>query len=222
MVFYNAQSNLDDDYDDNDEHKTMGNGTDEDLAIVDAYYMKLSIQSKKSKLNLWSFHDNEAPDALELSDSSTASSSDCSSFDGSDRKVHFGNVSVRFYSLTLGTHSKNNAYPLTLDWSHSETESFDIDIFEDLCSAAKSKRKRKAVRGIRRPTRLTPAQRFQRLLGVTGLPMDHLYELELERTLQFDDISNTACDSDEGFIEDEERNSPYQLCDVDEYQIAEC
>jgi hypothetical protein len=41
--------------------------------------------------------------------------------------VRFSNVQIGEYELTIGDHPCTNFYPLSLDWSHSVTETFSIE-----------------------------------------------------------------------------------------------
>jgi hypothetical protein len=49
----------------------------------------------------------------------------------SQRSVHFGNVEVQEYSVTLGDHPLCDNYPLTLDWQHTEAMEYDLDWYEE-------------------------------------------------------------------------------------------
>ena len=164
---------------------------------------------------------DDAPTVAETTDSSIESY-DGSFQEGDAKAVRFSTVSIRTYSITVGTHTKVNAYPLALDWHHTATETIDVDLFEDVFSSARTKPQRKLTRGFRRPQRLSPAARFRRLRTVTGQSQNHIYELELARTTQRDnEIPHSACHSDDGYVEDSRRTHPYELCGVDDYQVVE-
>ena len=182
----------------------------------DIYFDKL----QESKRGLGS---EDVATVADTTDSSSGSDIDIDSVEESvDKMVRFSTVSIRTYSITVGTHNKAHAYPLTLDWHHTLTETIDLQLFEDTFSSARTKPIRKMTRGFRRPQRLKPAVRFRRILSVTGQPQNYIYELEQARTRKENEIPSGACHSDDGYVEDETRAHPYQLCDVDDYQIVEC
>lgn len=202
----------------------LGDDSDYEKAFFASLTLGKSIEKpttdKAHSCSLTSMGAGDAPTVAETIDSSSAS--ECDSFEETETKVRFSTVSIRTYSLTVGTHNKAKAYPLALDWEHTPTETLDIDLFEDVFCSARTKPQRKVVRGFRRPHRMSPNQRFRRLGAVTGQRQEYIYELELERTNRENAMPATACHSDEGYDEDESRNHPYQLADVDDYQIAEC
>jgi len=214
--------------DDDDNVEADYYGLDDDSDYEKAFFASLTqgkslekpTTDKTNSCSLTVMGTGDAPTVAETIDSSSAS--ECDSFDETGTKVRFSTVSIRTYSLTVGTHNKAKAYPLALDWEHTPTETLDIDLFEEVFCSACTKPKRKVVRGFRRPHRMSPNQRFRRLRAVTGQRQEYIYELELERTNRENALPATACHSDEGYDEDESRNHPYQLADVDDYQIAEC
>lgn len=200
---------------------------DDDVAEDDAFFkddayfkrMEEHRESKKAGTYKLTMVGEDAPTVAETTDSS--SESDCDSLEEPETKVRFSTVSIRTYSLTVGTHTKASAYPLTLDWGHTPTETIDLELFQEVFCSARTKPKRKVVRGFRRPHRLKPTARFHRIQMVTGKPQEYVYELELARTIREDEIPPGACCSDDGYVEDESRRNPYELCDVDDYQVSE-
>jgi len=187
----------------------------------DAYFTRLDEhrESKKAETYKVTVIGEDAPTLAETTDSSSESDND--SLEERETKVRFSTVSIRTYSLTVGTHTKVNAYPLTLDWAHTPTETIDLELFQEVFCTARTKPKRKVVRGFRRPQRLKPAARFQRIQMVTGKRQEYIYEMELARTVRENVIPKGACCSDDGYVEDESRTNPYELCDIDDYQTAE-
>jgi hypothetical protein len=164
------------------------------------------------------------PSAVETSDGSS-SDSDCDSSLEERRspRVQFSSVSIRTYSITVGDTHFPKAYPITLDWEHTQTETLEIGMFEELFSSAQTKPKRKMIRGFRMPGRLSPGRRFDLLATVTGQALEDLHELELARMKRGNPIPITACSSDEGYEEAHTRRHPYQMVDVDEdeYQMVD-
>jgi len=197
-----------------------GEDGDDNVFCDPAYFDKKESSTKTYNVGSMGHDGDEVPGIAESSDSSSDSDND--SFEERETKVRFSTVSIRSYSLTVGTHTKAKAYPLCLDWQHTPTETLDIDLFEEVFCTARTKPARKVVRGFRRPRRLHPNKRFLRLLAVTGQRQEAIYELELERTIRADALPPGACGSDDDYVEDESRRNPYQLCEVDDYQIVEC
>jgi hypothetical protein len=167
---------------------------------------------------------------VQTSDSSSASSeseSDCdSSFDDDRRKVHFSNVSIRSYSLTLGDSPAMKSYALSLDWAHTPTETLDIDIYEELYSSAQTKpftNGRMVRRGFRLPARLKTADRFALLTKVTGQSPEDLYELNRSHLIQ--QHESVASDSDslvDKIDMKKETIVEYEVVDADEfYQMVD-
>jgi hypothetical protein len=160
-------------------------------------------------------------------------------------RVKFGSVSIRTYALTVGDAPGSAAYPLSLDWGHTATETLDFCLYEDLFSASaaagapaqpplpyhhhqQQQQQRSFVRGFRKPRRLTTQSRLQRLAAVTGKSPAYLYELELVRMQKQGHTAVLEVDADSDDDDDEDNDSSssgtssnhrtYQLVDVDEYQ----
>jgi hypothetical protein len=164
------------------------------------------------------------PGLAEVSDSSSCDS-DCSSSTlgepSRSSRVQFSKVSIREYSLTVGDTRAAKPFPLSLDWAYSKTETLDITLFEEMFSSATTKPKRRTIRGFRIPHHLSPAKRLNRLASVTGQSPESLYELEFARWERESEIRGEMCSSDDGYVEDPTRNTPYEIVDVDEYQMSE-
>jgi hypothetical protein len=170
------------------------------------------------------FTDDGYPGLVEASDSSWCDS-DCSSSTLGETnrscRVQFSKVSIREYSLTVGDTRAAKLFPLSLDWAYSKTEILDITLFEEMFSSATTKPKRNTIRGFRIPHHLSPAKRLKRLASVTGQSPESLYELEFARWERESKIRGEMCSSDDGYVEDPTRITPYEIVDVDEYQMAE-
>jgi hypothetical protein len=168
--------------------------------------------------------DYQFPDLTEASDSSSCDS-DCSSSTlgepNRSNRVQFSKVSIREYSLTVGDTRAAKPFPLSLDWAYSKTETLDISLFEEMFSSATTKPKRRTIRGFRIPHHLSPAKRLKRLASVTGQSPEALYELEFVRWERESEIRGDMCFSDDGYVEDPTRSTPYEVVDVDDYQMAE-
>lgn len=166
--------------------------------------------------------DAAPPSAVETSDTSS-SGSDCelSLEERRTTRVQFSSVSIRTYAVTVGDTCVAKAYPLTLDWAHTPTETLDIDLFEEIFASAQTKPRRKMIRGFRLPAQLRSGQRFDRLTAVTGRAPEDLYELDFARIVRENEIPNGACSSDEGYEEDPCRRAPYEVVDVDDYELVE-
>lgn len=141
---------------------------------------------------------------------------------GSNKRVRFSRVSVRTYAVTVGDSPRLTAYPIGLDWLHSETVTLDINRFEKLFSLARKDKDnvRKNLRGFRRPRRLSPAQRFNRLTRISGISLEDLYDLESARTQKASEMPITACCCDDETVPTKEHNT-YQVVDIDETERAE-
>lgn len=126
------------------------------------------------------------------------------------RCVNFSTVKVREFCLTLGDHPWVEAYPLSLDWSHSDDVSYDVNEYvmrkksderiEDYKSYGRSKiwNCRNTVGHLRRYDLVA---RRSLLSTVTGQPIELIDALELQRRTKAQDESNT--------------NTNMQLMDVD-------
>jgi hypothetical protein len=96
--------------------------------------------------------------------------------------VRFSNVQIREYELTIGDHPSTNVYPLSLDWSHSETETISI---EDHCANRRNKSEKRMRENPRNTGRkafhLNVADRVARLYNVSSLRPRDLCKLERAR-----------------------------------------
>lgn len=201
---------------------------DEDDYGIDLHYEKAFLANLKgclaeTKTSISINVSNEiTPGAADTSDSSL-SGSDCDLSVEEPRvtKVKFSNVAIRTYSLTVGDTHVAKAYPISLDWAYTQTETLDIDLFEELFCSAQTKSQRRMVRGFRLPARLRSGQRFRRLEAVTGRTPEDLYELEFARMVRDNDIPIGACSSDAGYEEDQCRQNPYEVVDMDDYQMVD-
>ena len=192
---------------------------DDAIFRSDIFFEKLDKLQENSK----DLGTEDVATVANTTDSSSGSDIDIDSLEENVSKmVRFSTVSIRTYAITVGTHTHTRAYPLTLDWHHTATETIDLQLFEDTFSSARTKPVRKTTRGFRRPQRIKPAMRFYRIVSVTGEPQEYIYELEQARTRKENEIPHGACHSDDGYVEDDTRAHPYQLCDVDDYQVVEC
>ena len=94
------------------------------------------------------------------------------------RSVSFASVHIRDYSVVIGDHPGCDAgLPLSLGWSHTNGETFDIDVYE--------KNLRRSEHGSasssRLPTRLTYLERKNLLHRVTGLSECDIIRIERHR-----------------------------------------
>lgn len=69
-------------------------------------------------------------DDLEVMDSCTISATPAAATSENKRRVHFSEVHVREYDITLGDHPLAGAYPLSLDWTYSDDKHSPYDIEE--------------------------------------------------------------------------------------------
>jgi hypothetical protein len=165
----------------------------------------------------------DPPSSVVDTTESSSSDSDCdSSFeDHRSPKVQFSKVYIRTHSITVGDTHFPKAYPITLDWGHTQTETIEIDLFEEIFSSAHAESPRTMIRAFRMPPRLCQGQRFNRLAEVTGQAPEALYHLESARMERANMMPSTACSCDEGYEEAHSRHHPYQMVEVDEYQMVD-
>jgi len=91
-----------------------------------------------------------------------------------ERRVRFGNVTVREYASTIGDHPFcHDSCPLSLDWQHSEATKYEVETFE--CKRFLNRRNV--------PRRLNLDQRRSRILETTHVGRSKLRKMELERTM---------------------------------------
>jgi hypothetical protein len=109
------------------------------------------------------------------------------------RRVNFGFVQVREYSLTVGSHSAaKDTCPLQLSWEHGEDQYSDVTDFEEIYSSQPKK-------GLRR---LSLQKRRRRIAAVQGISLKEVEALEYERIMESIQevmvVSSTICRSDRG------------------------
>jgi hypothetical protein len=107
--------------------------------------------------------------------------------------VRFSNVQIREYELTIGDHPCTNVYPLSLDWSHSETETISI---EDHIANRTNKSKKRTYANPRKTGqqafRMDVANRVARLYNVTSLRPRDLSNMERARHARTRENSHRA------------------------------
>lgn len=98
------------------------------------------------------------------------------------RSVRFSHVEIREHAVTLGDHS-SKLYPVTLDWTHTETETIDINehirnrIMNSIQRGNENPKKSSGTKAFR----LRTAERFKRLAIVTGIEVVELFNMEKDR-----------------------------------------
>lgn len=130
--------------------------------------------------------DHAIPDVGRISDSSIETSSSSSTDDSyqaeynvRQKRVTFSDVSMRVYAATVSdSPNVSSTYPIGLDWKHTDETTVELDEFEEQRSATGGV----LLRGFRRPKRLTPMDRFQRISELSGLSHGEIYELEHARS----------------------------------------
>ena len=165
---------------------------------------------------------------VQTSDSSSASigsDTDCdSSLEGDRRKVHFSNVYIREYSLTVGDSPVMKPYALSLDWAHTPTETLDIEMFEEFFSSSQTKPNTtgRKIRGFRLPPRLKTADRFALLTKVTGQSAEDLYKLNLSHLQLIQQQECTSFCSEASLASKNVYQVTYEKVDADEhYQMVD-
>lgn len=103
----------------------------------------------------------------------------------SAKRVSFSTVTVQEHSLTLGDHPCADAYPLSLDWEHSEAYEVDLDEYE------------RQPKHHQPPHHLSSLQRRVRIAVVSGIAPKELTQQEHERHLQVEKEAFAGCDWDD-------------------------
>jgi hypothetical protein len=89
------------------------------------------------------------------------------------KQVSFSTVRVREYALTLGDHPQPDAYPVSLDWRHSDDKILSVDVYRQGSSASPG------------TLHMTRQERRQRLVAVMGLSaVDVTVQEELRQARQ--------------------------------------
>jgi hypothetical protein len=101
------------------------------------------------------------------------------------RRVAFSTSEVRVYSITIGDHPKTSCFPISLDWSYSERQVFEVEnesiLKHDTAEYPQGRQYNKAFRKV---TRLEPQDRFDRIREVTGMSASEIERLECHRQLE--------------------------------------
>ena len=116
------------------------------------------------------------------------------------RTVHFSNVHVREYDITLGDHPIADAYPLSLDWSYGTDQKYRIDEFQGKCNVITESEsdcsssnnnfsfcrpsERMKMTKHHSLNRLDVIDRRSRLANVMGITYEKLDSMERERKIQ--------------------------------------
>jgi hypothetical protein len=109
------------------------------------------------------------PDVAETSDSEeeeevcTEVSIATGSSSTKKNKVRFSTVQIRRYGLTIGDHPHTELYPISLDWSHAETETVLLSHYESMKPPVPTRKG-----GLRGIVRMGAVQRLTRLATVMG------------------------------------------------------
>lgn len=96
------------------------------------------------------------------------------------RKVHFGDVQIQEYNVTLGDHPCVDQFPISLDWDHTSVLTMKLSDYE----GSRLQRISSKCHRRRGPHVLSPMERRMRLSIVAGISAADLQQREQERLEQ--------------------------------------
>jgi hypothetical protein len=116
------------------------------------------------------------------------------------KRVRFSTVNVREYALTLGDHPQADAYPVSLDWQHSDDVIVSVDAYRQVSPNSPGK------------LHMTRQERRQRLALIMGVAAIELTIQEEKRQSRERELELLSCPFGMEDDDDDDDDEDYDYC----------